>query len=454
METISIHDITPASYNPRKITDEAFRELQGSLKTLGFVLPIIVNKENMTIVAGHQRTKAALQVGIEEVPVFFVEGISLLEEVRFNQVHNGIENEPKNHGIFKGKLELGFHEDVPNGDFEIPEHLSSFTKDICMLINKFGDALCAIICGGEVMFGNNYVKACQVLDITVHASVIAPEKKDLFLYYFSREYGKFCYEKIQRADYVQGLAQMTNKEFKNSHIYQIAIPFIKADNNKSLNILDFGCGKAKSIGYVKQQLGYKNAIGLEFFNHNKKGIAIDKGQEMISKLIGFVQKHGKFDYVICDSVLNSVNSQEAEEAVLQMLILFCKVGGKILFCGRTKECIDSLHRQMKNNNDRSFSSKYLDEHGLTSILRNGQWYFQKFHTKEDVEKIIKNLPIDVIVSKRESGMWYVGGVKTKELTDEEYLHGIDFEFNMTLPNNQRYGRHNDIRKLFGYKEKE
>lgn len=454
METINIHDITPASYNPRKITDEAFQELQGSLKTLGFVLPIIVNKENMTIVAGHQRTKAALQVGIEEVPVYFVEGISLLEEVTFNQVHNGIENEPKDHGIFNGKLELGFHEDVPNGDFEIPEHLSSFTKDICMLINNYGDALCAIVCGGEVMFGNNYVKACQVLDIPVHVSVIAPEKKDVFLYYFSKDYGSFCYEKIQRADYVQGMAQMTNKEIKNSHIYQIALPFIKAENNKSLNILDFGCGKAKSIDYVKKQLGYKNAIGLEFFNHNRKGIAIDKGQEMISKLVGHVQKHWKFDYVICDSVLNSVNSQEAEEAVLQMLMLFCKIGGKIFFCGRTKESVESLYNQKRNVVDSSYSSRFLDEHGLTSKLRNGQWYFQKFHTKEDVEKIIKDLSLDVIVNKREPGMWQVGGVKTKELSDEEYLHGIDFEFNMTLPNNQRYGRHNEIRKLFGYKEKE
>lgn len=453
METLSIHNITPASYNPRKITEEAFQELQGSLKTLGFILPIIVNKENMTIIAGHQRTKAALKVGIESVPAYFVEGISLLEEITFNQVHNGIENEPKKHGTFNGELSIGFHEGIPNSNFEIQEHLSSFTKDICMLIRKYGDALCAIVCGDEVMFGNNYIKACQVLDIPVHVSVIAPEKKDIFLYYFSKDYGSFCYEQIQRADYVQGLAQMTNKKIENSHIYQMALPFIKAENNKSLSILDFGCGKAFSIDYVKKQLGYKNAIGLEFFNHNKKGIAIDKGQEMISKLISHVQKHGKFDYVICDSVLNSVNSQEAEDAVLQILMLFCKVGGKIFFCGRTKESVEDIYKQKRNVVDLSYSSRFLDEHGLTSKLRNGQWYFQKFHTKEDVDAIVKKLHLDIIANKRESAMWQVGGIKTKELTDEEYLHGIDFEFNMTLPNKQRYGRHNDIRKLFGYKEK-
>ena len=76
METISITKIHPASYNPRKITPEAFEELKGSLKTLGFILPIIVNKENMTIVAGHQRTKAAKAIGLDNLPVYYVDGIN------------------------------------------------------------------------------------------------------------------------------------------------------------------------------------------------------------------------------------------------------------------------------------------------------------------------------------------------------------------------------------------
>lgn len=453
MEIVKISDIKPASYNPRLISSEAFEELQGSLKTLGFILPIIVNKDNMTIVAGHQRTKAATKVGITEVPAYFVKDISLTNEIAFNQVHNGIESEPKTLGTFKGKLDAGFHEDIPNSLFEIPEHLTSFTKDICLLINNFGDALCAIVCGNEVLFGNNYIKACQCLDVPVHVSVLPPEKKELFCYYFSQDYGVFNYEHIKREDFVQGLAQMTNKTIEHSRIYQIALPFIKGEDRKDLKILDFGCGKAFSISYIRKELNYKNAIGIEFFNHNRKGIAVEKGQEMITNLINFVQKKGKFDYVICDSVLNSVNSQEAENAVLESLMLFCKTGGKIFFCGRTKDSVDFIEKQKKNTADRGYSARFLDENGLTAKLRNGQWYYQKFHTKEDVDKIIKKLNLEVVARKEVPGMWYIGGVKTKELTDEEYLHGIDFEFNMTLPNNQRYGRHNDVRKLFGYPEK-
>ena len=57
MDYVKFADIRPASYNPRKITDNAFVELQGSLKTLGFILPIIVNRDNMTIVAGSEQRR-------------------------------------------------------------------------------------------------------------------------------------------------------------------------------------------------------------------------------------------------------------------------------------------------------------------------------------------------------------------------------------------------------------
>ena len=94
MEYVKFKDIHPADYNPRKLSDEAFVELQGSLKTLGFILPIIVNKDNMTIVAGHQRTKAANKVGIDEAPCFFVHGVKMQDEMSFNLIHNGVEFEP------------------------------------------------------------------------------------------------------------------------------------------------------------------------------------------------------------------------------------------------------------------------------------------------------------------------------------------------------------------------
>ena len=39
----------------------------------------------------------------------------------------------------------------------------------------------------------------------------------------------------------------------------------------------------------------------------------------------------------CDAVLNSVNTQYAEDAVLTCLNLFTKMGGKVFVSGRSKE---------------------------------------------------------------------------------------------------------------------
>ena len=170
---------------------------------------------------------------------------------------------------------------------------------------------------------------------------------------------------------------------------------------------------------------------------------------MITKLINFVKKNGKFDYCIAESVINSVNCVEAERSVIAILMLFCKPGGKIFFCGRSKETILSLMTQKRNTTDEMFSARFLDENGLTAIMVEGQWFYQKFHSKEDVQKLIDDFGFKVFYSDRDS-YWRLGVEKTRELSDEEYMAAIDYEFNMKLPNNQRYHRHNDVRELFGF----
>ena len=64
---IPIGDLKPATYNPRKISRQMLRTLKANIKEFGLVDPIIVNAD-MTIIGGHQRFKACLELGITEVP--------------------------------------------------------------------------------------------------------------------------------------------------------------------------------------------------------------------------------------------------------------------------------------------------------------------------------------------------------------------------------------------------
>lgn len=449
MEYVKFTDIKPADYNPRRISDSAFAELKGSLKTLGFILPIIVNRENMTIVAGHQRAKAAMAIGLTEAPCYYVSGIDIESEVRFNQVHNGIELEPDIHSECLNVRAPGFYDDIAAEDFIIKDSKATIVKDMCQLMVNYGNALCAIVIGSECVFGNNYIKAAKITGMPIHCCFVEESKRAMFEYYFKQDYGVFSYDHIERGDFVQGLAQPPRlKVLPWSCLYEIAVPHLQNEDRKSVKVFDFGCGKAQYITKLHKQLGYRNAIGLEFFNHNTVGISVEHGQEMVDDFIAFVKANGKFDYVICDAVINSVNTQEAEDAVLMCLNLFCKMGGKIFISGRNLEYMKQ-QTEANRNTTPMMSINFFDENGLTAIMKQGQWFFQKFLTDEDVDKIIKRMGFDVFVRKKSSGYFFIGAYKTKDFPKEEYAKAVDYEFNLKLPNNRRYNRHGDVKELFG-----
>ena len=456
MERVKFADIKPASYNPRKITEEAFVELQGSLKTLGFILPIIVNKDNMTIVAGHQRTKAATAIGLTEAPAYYISGVNIESEIMFNQIHNGVELEPKQHSKCLKPREWGtFHDDIPTSDFQIAECSPSIVKDICRLMTWYGDALCAIVCGDEVVFGNNYLKAASAIGTPAHCYFLDPAKKAIFDYYFKRDYGVFNYEHIERADFMQGRAQPPRVHGIDwSVLYREVVPALKEEDKRKVKILDFGCGKAMFINKLRRELGYRYAIGLEFFNHNTKGISIAKGHEMIDAFIAYIKENGVvdggvFDYTICDAVLNSVNTQFAEDAVLTCLNLFTKMGGKVFASGRLKEVALKQYKAKRNTVNASNTVQFFDDNGLTAIMREGQWFFQKFLTDEQVTAMFERFGFEPFMRYKKSGYWGWGAYKVRELTREEYIAAINYEFNLNLPNNQSYNRQDDIKPLFG-----
>lgn len=456
MERVKFADIKPASYNPRRISEEAFIELQGSLKTLGFILPIIVNRDNMTIVAGHQRTKAATAVGLTEAPAYFISGVDIESEILFNQIHNGVELEPETHSECLSPREWGtFHDDIPASDFKIAECNASIVKDICRLIVKHGDALCAIVCGNEVVFGNNYIKAADTIGYPVHCYFLDPAKKGIFDYYFKKDYGVFNYEHIERADFMQGRAQPPrHKGIDWSVLYREVVPHIEKEDRRKVKILDFGCGKAMFINKLRRDLGYRYAIGLEFFNHNLRGISIAKGHEMIDAFISYIKENGihdggVFDYTICDAVLNSVNTQFAEDAVLTCLNLFTKMGGKVFVSGRSKEVAEKQYKAKRNTVDSTTTVQFFDENGLTAFMQEGQWFFQKFLTKDQVQAMFSRFGFEPFMQYNKSGYWGWGAYKVRELTREEYIAAINYEFNLNLPNNQSYNRQGDILPLFG-----
>ena len=73
IEQIDPAKLLAADYNPRQIDAHQLEALKRSIGRWGFVEPVIVNKRSGTIVGGHQRTKAALELAMDKVPVTYVD---------------------------------------------------------------------------------------------------------------------------------------------------------------------------------------------------------------------------------------------------------------------------------------------------------------------------------------------------------------------------------------------
>ena len=90
---LSINDLVPNKYQPRKIFDENnLEDLTNSIKERGIIQPIIVreskeNKKKFEIIAGERRWLAAQKAGLNEVPVVITEADDL-KSLEFAIVEN------------------------------------------------------------------------------------------------------------------------------------------------------------------------------------------------------------------------------------------------------------------------------------------------------------------------------------------------------------------------------
>lgn len=71
---IPISEIRPYENNPR-LNDRAVPMLMESIRTFGFNVPIIIDKDNV-VIAGHTRLKAAERLGMKTVPCVRAEDLS------------------------------------------------------------------------------------------------------------------------------------------------------------------------------------------------------------------------------------------------------------------------------------------------------------------------------------------------------------------------------------------
>lgn len=119
---VSVKNLNPSEYNPRKHSDKQLRDLMESIRKFGMVDPVIANSaENRknVVIGGHFRLEAAKKLGMTEVPVVYLSIPDVEKEKELNLRLN------KNTGdwdfaILK-EFDVGFLVDLGFGNAELSD---------------------------------------------------------------------------------------------------------------------------------------------------------------------------------------------------------------------------------------------------------------------------------------------------------------------------------------------
>lgn len=450
-----ITKIRGADYNPRKITDGDLEALRESIGRLGIVKPIIVRGE--TIVAGHQRTKSLRAIGVTRAPVFWLESdTTTYDEVRFNQLHNGTDLDIGDENArVTSPLVLG-HNQVSRGDIQANFRGAGamVRKAICELIDRYGPwGACVAAPTGEIIHAAQYAISAAAAGVPVDVYVVPAESVDFAKKMLSRVYGRFSYDNVERHTYVQSLAQPNRVRDETamanlSRLYRFkAKDFL--EENRGCRALDFGAGRGECARRMRTE-GH-SVRDIEFFRRTDKN-EINKASvhRMIAQVLGEVSRSGPFDLVICQAVLNSIDSMEAQDAVVGCCSLFCKPGGTLLINGR---CIETYESNLKSNvvSTRARRPEFLDENGFSAIYREGKWFFQKYYRLDEAIALIERMGFEIQFAANPpeiGGYWVIQARKAKQLSPGDYRKYVDFEFELPWPDGSRVGRSGEVRKVF------
>lgn len=458
---VKIDCLIPADYNPRKLSEGAFDDLKKSLIELGQIKPIIVREDNNIIIAGHQRTKAMKAIGWEECDAFVLDGLNMQDEARFNQLHNRTEYEVSEKAPIlkiKSKLKEGLNKVSPKDVTIVNKgRLAYINNALSLLVAKYGSFGMPIADpDGNIRISSAYAMSSVLCNVPLLVYVMPEHKVEIAIKYFSKEYGAFNYDSIKRKTYIQSLAQMNRLrkgagKILGSRLYdKMIIPYLeKQQDGKKLRIIDFGAGHyayaelLKSRGYNihrvdpyhRKQTGKKGAGNIDF-NVNKKDFL---------EICRDISTNGLYDIVICDSVLNSVDTIEAWNDVVNTCHALLKDGGMLFIAGRRRgKQRDAGTSEISISDTKTVY--FLDDKGMTANFRSGQWFFQKFDNEEEQEYIY--LRVGKLMLKQMDDSYRMAIKKTNKIPYKEAVDSLRREWNMLLPNNKRYGLGDNIENAY------
>jgi ParB family chromosome partitioning protein len=454
-----VANLRPAPYNPRAIGPDAIDALQESIRRVGFAKPIIVTTDGV-IVAGHQRSKAAAAMGLATVPAWVLWSLSTADEVRFNQLHNGTDLDQCDKPVRVTAGPVGVFEEVPpaaiEGDAKDSSH-GTVRMEVARLLQKYGNwGGCVAAPNGEVLTGQQYALACKILGMPARVYRVDWSQVPDARVAFGRTYGAFSYDHLPRDSYVQSFAQPFRlREGETGKVNGSSIhakhfrPWLAA--HPGARVLDFGCGQG-DFAHALRKAGV--AIWMfEPFYRIAGSLNASAVHRQVDKLTRALTEGGLFDAVICEAVLNSVDTPAAEEDVLRTVTALVRPGGQVFLSGRKREELDGRLKSTRLD-ELNRRVEFLDADGFTALYRSsggaaGHWFYQRYHTRAEVERLVRRwLTAGPYKHTLTSSCWQASGPREVAVDHDLAIAALRREFNLPWPEGRSIDRADAIEAAY------
>ena len=414
-EHVQINDIKESEYNPRVITPEALVSLQESLQRFGMIKPLIVNNANNVIVAGHQRRKAALSIGMTDLPCVWIRAPNAQDEIHFNMLHNSIETSQNT--VRVEDFKVGSYHYCPSAKIRVenePQNLL-ICSEITRLLSQYGEWGSVVTDGnGVVLLNAEYAYCAKKMGYGVLVYAIPNDDVEEFLRYINIEYGKYNFDNIPIKTYHQFKAQLCRRstDGRRLNVSNLYEKYLIPNLQKTDHIIDVGAGRMAYMKYVKSMgydiHAYEPSLMTRGANHlDMKGII--------------------------------ANILDAEKAVICNACT--AADGSFLTCTRNIEFITNRfkRKELLAGNDRALYC--LDEKNYAMSISMGIAFKQKFHTQDSYVALLEQFYDDVQVIACTPNAIYCICKRPKQLSRKHHEEYLEKELNIEYPGGFKHNKH-------------
>lgn len=472
MEMTAIDNLWTDPANPRETIPEILEVIKESLRVFGFLLPVFVT-ENGKILSGNQRHKCAAALNLAEVPAA-IPHISKKKSVTFQETCISILS---NLIVSDGDVEHHVPHMTLDSASKLLEELKKLpdADDMYPVMSAQSIAVADLAeANPACSTGSTTARSGRVArrDYKIVLPVVATSELEI-LSGISRINGAL-YDGVQEwpvvicdtaPDLCRQVLNAAAMEFDFTAIKDVirSAPWLNKIYTRrtlGLGMIQWSCpgGRIKTFrledpetkkNWIAEHGLYVADLGAghltESADHDLHGIKSvpfepfvippgkwspdwETSREFTQKFLREISRGRKFDSVFLSAVLNQVPFREDRVKLLTVAHALCD-RSTTFYCKTLGYSLINTQKTRPIHGSTSFVIDGTEPGTVLTSIPSGRPLIQKFHTKEELEELVRPLWADAEITSKRSNVW-AKGKSPRKVNPAALREAIEFEFDL------------------------